>query len=167
MKRMLKNKKGSVFDILLGMVVLMVAGSFMLVLINVWGDIRDSGIQESLPAGGGVVNDFDQFAVWTWEFGLIMMMIGFYGGAVILAAFARHHPLLAWVNILILIILILVSVPLSNGYEELVSNSALSEEAARLDVFNFLMTNLTLLTIIFAAFLILAMFAFKSEVSAI
>ena len=161
------SKKGSTFDILLGLVVLMVGGVFILVLMNFYGQIRDSGIKDALPEGRATLDDFDAHTVWTFDFMLVMMFVAFFGGAVILAAFARHHPLLAWVNILILIILVMVSVPISNGYTSLVTENSLSAEAGKIGVFNLIMANLPMLTIIFAAFLVLAMFAFKSEVGTI
>lgn len=139
----------------------------MLVASAFWGSIRDSALPESLPVGRYVIDDFGSFGIWTFDFIMIMAFVGFFVGAVILAAFARHHPLIAWVNVLILMVLIMVSVQISNGYTSVVESSSLIGESGTLTIFNFLMQNLPFLTIIFGAFLLLAMFAFKSEVTAI
>ncbi len=161
------NKKGSTTDLLIALVILFVAGIVMLIASSFWGSIRDSDLGTLLPDGKYVIDDFDKFGVWTFDFILIMAFIGFFVGSVILAAFAKHHPLVAWINVLIMVILVMISVPISNGYTDVVNSNALVGESGTIGIFNFMMANLPFLTIIFGAFLLLAMFAFKSEVTAI
>ncbi len=161
------NKRGSTTDLLVGLVILFVAGIVMLITATFWGSIRDSDLTTLLPNGKYVVDDFGSFGVWTFDFIMIMAFIGFFVGSIILAAFASHHPLVAWINVLIMVILVMISVPISNGYTDVVNSNALVGESGTLTIFNFLMANLPFLTIIFGAFLLLAMFAFKSKVGAI
>lgn len=162
-------KKGSTFDLMYGIVVLFIAGITFLIAINVWDQIYNrSSLPTNNPTAKMYLDNFDRYTIsWSFDFILVMGFVGFFVGAVILAAFARHHPILAWFNILIIFIIIIISVPLSNSYENLTEQGSLASTSSRISIFNFLMENLTMLTIIFGAFLILAMFAFKSEVTAI
>lgn len=161
------GKKGSVFDTLIAIVVIFGAGVAILIVLTVWNKISNSGLTQTLPFGGSVITNFNSYTLWTYDFMLIMLFLGFFGGSIVLAAFARHHPVLAFMNILVLIVLCIISVPLSNNYQTVFNSGELSVVAGNLTGFGLIMKFLPILTIGFSIFLLLAMFAFKSEVNAI
>lgn len=160
------HKKGSIIDMFVGIALIFIVGIGFLIGAKLFGAFRQSSLMDD-PDMKAKLDDYETYGSWTFDFVPIMAFMAFYVGAIVLAVFARHHPIFAYINILLLIALFLISVPLSNSYTQVATDGGLGSDAYRLGVFGTIMDYLPTITIIFAVFLILAMFAFKSGVSPI
>lgn len=161
------NKKGSTIDFIVFLAIGFAAVVSLLVVMQLWSGISGAMKSSGDPILSANADNFNSYTRWTFDFGGAFFLLGGFIGAILLAIFARHHPVFAWFNVLLMIVLFLVSVPLSNHYHEVFTSDSLADASASMQITGLLMDNLPILVAVLNFILLLVMFGFKSQVSAV
>lgn len=165
-KTLRRNKKGSAVDYIYAIPLFFILAISLLIGIALWNMFSTSSLT-NYPESQAKIDDFNQHGRWTFDFIGVMFFVAFFGVPIFLALFARHHPAFVFITILVLLVMIVISPGLSNGYMTIVGTPGIAETASQLNVTNTIMDYLPQLTIVYSIFLLLAMFAFKSGATAI
>ena len=118
------NKKGTVTDILIAMVMLLIVSIVILFVVYIWSQITGNGIFQSATAKPIVSSVNTSFSFLSDAIVVMFFMSCF--GAILLAYFVPSHPVFMVVAIAILIPLILVADVFANVWQQLVSTSFLA-----------------------------------------
>lgn len=155
------NKRGDFTGVLFMIVMIATFAIFLLIVGYIAPEISNelvknigisSEINNSLIATTNTAQNTLP-VVWLFLFGGLML------GLFATAWFVPSHPIFAPVFGILMVITVLVSVALSNAYEELTNNAILAGAAAEQGVVVFIMINLPLLSVILGAIIMVISFA--------
>ena len=118
------NKKGSITDILIAAVMLMIAAIVILFVVYLWTQISGNALFQSAAAKPIVASVNTAYSFLSDAIVVMFFMSCF--GAILLAYFVPSHPVFMVVAIAILIPLILVADVFANVWQQLVSTSFLA-----------------------------------------
>jgi len=155
------NKRGDFTGVLFMVVMIASFAIFLLIIGYIAPEISDElvkniGISDAVNNSLIVTKQVAQNTlptVWLMLFGGLML------GLFATAWFVPSHPIFAPVFGILMIITVLVSVALSNAYEELTNNAILAGAAAEQGLIGFIMINLPLMSLIIGAIVMVISFA--------
>ena len=159
MKKLHKmNKKGNVEDILFVLVIFLTVSIVGVIMVVIVGQLFDTGVFDDTAAE--VIKDnyelnvrpmYDKMAVGILFAGII--------GTIALAFLVRTHPAFLLISILYGIVIVTVSVPLANVYDELRQTDELKEIMDNdFTMVTEVMANLPLFTTVFLVLLFITMY---------
>jgi len=145
LRTLARNRKGATIDNFYAMAQMFGLAIFLLLMWYFWSVLTtpamDVAIWDQSSIGPGVRNN--GLAVMN---GLDMLfLMGYFGlhiGVIILAFLLRSHPVVYVAGIFLIVILVLVAVPLSNAWEDIVTDSTFVSSVTQLPKTNFLMRQL-------------------------
>lgn len=82
----------------------------------------------------------------------VLFVLAFFGlhlGILILVFALKSHPIVYVAGIILIVLLAVVSAPLSNAYEQLASTDALTTADSSLSITHYLITNLPMIEVVF------------------
>jgi len=154
------NRKGSLLDIMLIMIILAFAGIVILLSVKIGGDInthiQDSSFMpdNSKEASASTLNNYSN----AMDSIFLFLLIGLVIGALILAALVRVHPIFIPFFFIALILIIFLSGVMSNVYTELAENDIFSSTANDLIFISTILSYLPLITGVIGIFLMVIMY---------
>ncbi len=101
-----------------------------------------------------------QGAVDTFDVIFIIVYFGIHLGILVTAYLLRSHPVIYIAAIFLITILALLAAPLSNAYDDIAAETALSESADDLSMTHYIMTNLPRLEVIWGFLTAIVLFGF-------
>lgn len=157
---MLKNKKGSLQDILFVGIVLLVGSMFILFGFKIMSSLNDeiqtnNVIDAQGKAASATLTGHYSGAI---DNSFLLLAIGMALVTLVLAALVRVHPVFIAFYFIGLMIVIFVSGILSNIYQELAANSNLSVQADQLVFVSNILEYLPLFVAIFGILLMVIMY---------
>lgn len=155
------NKKGDLTGVIFLIVSISIFAIFLLIVGYIVPQISNGlanqiGINADINNSLGVTTAVAEHTLpvlWMILFGGLML------GLFATSYFIDTHPIFVPIFALLLIIAIVVSIPLSNAYEELSQDALLSGAAAQQGIIVFIMANLPLVTFIVGLLSLLIAFA--------
>lgn len=158
------NKKGSSVDNLFAAVSFFCLAIFFLVILVAWGSITGIPGFWSISTTATTVQTNMQSAVSNFDFIIVLAYVGMHLGIIVLSFLLRTHPVVYIGAIVVLALLTLVSAPLSNAYDDIITDTAISTAASSIPMTNFIMYNLPTFEVIFGLISAVVLFGFaRSE----
>jgi hypothetical protein len=147
--------KGSVLDVL--MIILMVFGVAIAAILGAFfiGEMETPMVEAG--ADQYIFNQ-GQMAIGVFDNMFIVIYAGLFMLAIIMAFMVPVHPIFAILALLFSMIMIVLSVPISNMYHEFATSDAMITTANEFTQTNLVMQNLPLITIAFTVILLVVMF---------
>ena len=161
MKHLLTEKKGDFTGLIFLIVSISVFAIFLLIVGYIAPQISDK-LVEQIGISDEINNSLGQTkaiaentlpTVWLIMFGGLML------GLFATSYFIDTHPIFVPIFGFLLVVAIMISVPISNAYEELQENAILSGAAANQGVIVFIMTYLPFITLIIGLLSLVITFA--------
>jgi len=159
------NKKGD-FTGILFLLVSVGAFAIFLLIVGYIAPLITSEVQSQIGITAGINNSLLTTTNITTNTLPVLWLIMFGGltmGLFITAYFVPTHPGFAPVFGLLLIVTVIVSIALSNAYEELQANAILSGAAAQQGLIGFIMLNLPYTVLIISLIVMVITFSKPSE----
>lgn len=138
----LKNKEGSLQDLIILIVVLFTLAISLIIGKVVFSSINDSGIFEGSPTAEHIASQMEDNVYPAFDVMFFITFIAGVLGAGLLAFAIRTHPAFYWVSFIFLTIVTLVSATLSNVWQTLMENATLNQHLATSEITGYVMTNL-------------------------
>ena len=119
-----------------------------------------AGLVEGVPEAEAVMNRMDTYTMPMLDKFFIASMIGGYIGIFILAYFLKGHPAFLPVMFIMTIIVIMISVFVSNTHEEVLKAGVLGEAISTFTMSNYFLSHLPAISFIYTIALIIIMLSF-------
>jgi len=134
---------------------------FMLALLLFWNAVTplDDDLWSQSSVGPKIKNN-GQNLINTIDYIMIFVWFGLHLGIIVLAYLLRTHPVVYVASIIIMAVLVMVAVPLSNAYEDIILDSEISVAAGDIPRTNFIINQLPRFELIWCFVTALALFAF-------
>ena len=165
--KIIKNKKAATLDNILLLTKMFGFALFILIMYLIWNELTSDELNEQLwdvTKEGSSIRDNTTVAINNMDWIFLVAYFSMHVGIIVLAFFLRSHPVVYVAGIFIIIILIMVSAPLSNVWEETIQESTFIESAASMPKTNFIMGKLPIFETVFAFLTLIAFAAFaRSE----
>lgn len=163
MRKIIKEKKGDVFQILFMLVMIMavaLVGLIALVLstgvLNFW---EDSGMLNDTAIGREVIDDLQDTAAPTTDYAIFFLFIGMNIGIVIAAVRTQFSSIVIFLFILMTFISILISAGMVNIYQGFAQQPDALEASSQLTLTNFIFSRyLPLIISVLSALYLLIMY---------
>lgn len=116
---------------------------FLLVIYVVWGafsgtDDINTNVWEASSIGPSIKNNA-QVAFDNWDWITVLVYFGTHIGVLVLAFLLKTHPVVYVAGILLIVILVMVSVPLSNAYQDTLTNDDFATAVTNIPKTDFIM----------------------------
>ncbi len=136
---------------------------FVLIMFIIWGELTTDKLNEQLwdkTSVGTKVRNNTTVAIDNMDWIFMIVYFGLHIGIIVLAYMLRSHPIVYVAGIFIIVILVLIAVPLSNVWEELLVDSAFVSSVASVPKTSFIMGLLPIFEMIWAFLTLIAFAAF-------
>lgn len=164
----LNKKKGSIVDIFFIMIVLFMLGIGFLLFHHVWGSELVPKINNTVQDSNFLNNqNADEFShalgesqelLSLLDYVFVMIFFGFLIALVILSFRVTTSPVFFIIFIIVLALAIMISVFISNAYQQFALNSLMSGSEASFSMMEFILDNLPYLTFIFGMVMVVIMY---------
>lgn len=142
-----RNKKGNVFDVIYIMMILFLFITLTLIAVKIYNEWEESSQGKLTSPTSDIVLQKASMTLDTLDI-VFAFVVGMMFILVFISAFMIDtHPAFFVVTLILLIIALILAVVFSNIYET-ISTGALTEEAERYTVSNYLMSNLPFIILI-------------------
>ena len=147
MVEIIKNKKGSIEDLILIMTVLLFFGMVVLLGFKITSTLNDEvqGNSQITADAKAATSQLTNYFPSVIDKTFIILLIGLTVGALILATLVRVHPIFIPLFITAWIFIVYISGILSNIYQEMASNPVLITQANQLTVITSVLTYLPII----------------------
>lgn len=149
--------KGSMFDIIIAGISLLVLGIGILVASVVMDSVQTS-LNPLVPAVSQDVLTQGVNAINTFNYGFVIIMFGLGIGGVIFAWLVPTHPIFIILSIMMLLISVIILPVLSNAFESFATNASMAPATANFPLMMYLMSNLPAIEIVFGILTIIVMY---------
>ena len=157
------NRKGSTLDNIFVLVKIFGFALFILIMFKIWGEFTTDELNSDLwdkSSIGGNIRDNTTVAINNMDWIFLIAYFGLHIGLIVLAYMLRSHPVVYIAGIFIIIILVMISAPLSNVWEDIINSVDFIGNAASVPKTSFIMGKLPLFETIFGFITLLAFAAF-------
>jgi hypothetical protein len=159
----MKSKKASIFDVFF--VGAMLFGLAIVILVALY--FSDAITTAMLPAFNSSQPAMDamiamQSALPTLDYFFLAIFIGFILTMIISGFLIDTHPIFTLIYFLMLILAIVVSVPIANAFEAIISDPIFASVASHLTMTAYIMSKLPLITLILGIIMIIVIYG-KSQ----
>ena len=151
------NKKGSL-DNIFAVVAFFLLIIFFIAIMTFWNGIKNETFWDISSTSNNVRGHMNT-ASDGLDYILLCAWIGIHLGILVMAFLLRTHPVIYVFEIFIILLLVIISVPISNAYEELRTDSEISEAIASFPISNFIMDQLPKFEMLWAFMSAVALFA--------
>lgn len=161
------NKKGATMDNFMVVVQMFGFALFLLIIFVVWsafsGSDMDTNIWERSSIGTPIKNNAQQ-AYDQMDWISVVVYFSLHIGIIVLAFALRSHPVVYVIGILLIVILVMVAVPLSNAWEEIIQDNEFTTAVTNIPKLDYIMGKLPIFEMIWGFVTLIALAAFaKSE----
>jgi len=160
------NKRGAIMDIFAGIALFLAVAIIAFVSAKVGGDvlggIQDANITDFSTATGQIVNDSLQAGIDTSKMGNVVFMIIFAGyilSLVITSWATFFHPAYFFLFMILSILGIVISAPVSNAYREIATSPAFASFVTDFPIIDMIMSNLPFVIMLISALLMVVTYA--------
>ncbi len=168
LKRLKKDKKGDVTDmvILLITIFVMAVGFFVLAFVipSITNGLEATALNDSIE-GSDAINQLESFGTVGIQRGFFFLFIGLIISTLITSFLVRVHPIFLFLYIIFLIIAVFLGTYLGNAYEQLSQNPAFASILASQTLINVVMNNIITILIGVGALSMIIVFAKFSSFS--
>ena len=153
--------KGNVLDLIIVFVIL---GATMLMLV-LGLRIYNEGFADKWPttAVGNATRTGMLASLDVINYGMLFLAVGLVVSLAVSAFFIQTHPIFFIVSIIILLLVIVASAPISNAFMSMVTSDSLATEAASYDVATHVVGNIPLIAVVGGFLIIIALYAKPKE----
>jgi len=166
MMKLIKSRKSSTLDNIFVLVKIFGFALFILIMFKIWAELTtdtlDSDLWEKSSIGANVRNN-TEVAINNMDWIFLIAYFGLHVGLIVLAYMLRSHPVVYVAGIFIIIILIMISAPLSNVWNEIIAETAFTDAAINVPKTDFIIDKLPLFECIFGFITLLAFAAFAKQ----
>jgi len=160
------NKRGGIFEIFTG-IGLFLAVAFIAFISakvgnDVIGGIQSSGVTNYSTATGAVVNDTLTAGIETSQMGDVVFLILFAGyilSLVITSLATNFHPAFFFIFVILSLLGVVVSAPVSNAYVEFSQSPEFSSWVSTFPITDMVMSNLPFVIMLISGILMLVTYA--------
>lgn len=165
MKKM--NRKGSTLDNIMVLIKVFSFSLFILIILLAWdkftSDQMDAQIWDKTEEGKHI-RENTTVAINNLDWIFLVAYFGLHVGIIVLAFFLRSHPIVYVAGIFVIIILVMVSAPLSNEWNNILADEEFSTVITKVPKTDFIMDKLPIFEVIFAFLTLISLAAFaRSE----
>jgi hypothetical protein len=150
--------KGSMMDIIIMGVTLLVLAISILVASLVMGNFQASTVDTLTTAGAQAALTQGAVAVNTFNYGFIVIAIGLGLGGLIFAWLVPTHPIFIIVSVIMLLIGVVVLPVLSNAFETVSTDATMSTATSNFPLMVVFMSNLPLIGTVFGVLMIIVLY---------
>lgn len=129
---------------------------FFIVLGVTWSTFVSVDIWDESSVGVEIQNNGQRLAD-NFDMLVVLGYFALHLGVLAFAFFLRSHPIVYVAGIVLIAILALLAAPLSNAYEDIIADDALSATASTFSMTNFIMSNLPRFEIVFGIITLIVM----------
>ena len=149
--------RGSVLDLIIVFVILGITLFGLVIGLEIYNE----GFAEKWPttAVGNATKIGMLASLDVINYGMIFMAVGLIISLVVSAFFIQTHPIFFIISIVMLMIVVVVSAPISNAFMEMVTSDSLSAEAAEYDIATHIVGNIPLFAVVGGFLIIIALYA--------
>lgn len=155
----LKNKKGATLDNIFTAVSFFGLAILFIALGVFWTQISSDPFWDESPTAQTAKAD-GQSLVDNFDFILVITYIGLHLGVIVLAYLLRTHPVVYVAGIILVLILTMISAPLSNVYEDISADADMSGFVATIPKTNMILANFPLFETVWGFATLIIMFGF-------
>lgn len=162
MEPLIRNKKGDVTDSIIVLVTIFILGLglfIMAFIIPTLSNSLEDTVLNGSTEGANAIASLERFGVTNMQRGFLFVQAFLLIGVIVTAFLIRTNAVFSFLYILFLIIAIVLSVYLTNAYELIIANPAFAETATSQVFINFIMLNLTRITLITGALSLIVTFS--------
>jgi len=164
--KLFKNKKASTLDNVFVLVKVFGFALFILIMFVVWDQFTSDALNEQLwdkTTEGSHIRDNTTVAIDNMDWIFLIAYFGLHVGLIVLAFMLRSHPVVYIAGIFVIIILIMLSAPLSNVWNEVLDETAFADVISKVPKTDFIMDKLPLFECVFGFITLLAFAAFAKQ----
>ncbi len=164
--KIFKSKRASTLDNIFVLVKVFGFALFILIMFKVWAELTtdtlNSDLWEKSSIGGNVRNN-TQVAMDNMDWIFMVAYFGLHIGLIVLAYMLKSHPVVYIVGIFIIVILIMISAPLSNVWNEVLDEAVFATTITKVPKTDFIMDKLPLFECVFGFITLLVFAAFARQ----
>jgi len=157
------NKRGNVFkDMLIIPIMLFIVALSIITATYMWNQIQDNTTlfsQDNL--GQNRIHHAAQTTINMFPYIFTMIVASMLVGLAITGYFTQSSPVFLIVGIIIIMITVVIAVPFSNAYEDLVTNNIISEASPR--IIELIMFRLPTIVVLLGGAFLLTLYSKKSS----
>ena len=164
--KLFKRKKASTLDNIFVLVKIFGFALFVLIIFKIWGEFTTDELNSDLwekSSIGPSIRDNTTVAIDNLDWIFLIAYFGLHIGLIVLAYMLRSHPVVYIAGIFIIIILIMISAPLSNVWNEVLAEDTFSSTVSKVSRTDFIMDKLPLFETVFGFITLLAFAAFAKQ----
>ena len=155
------NKKGSAVDLIILIVVLFAVGAVFMATFSGFNSVYDTiydEVNKTSPRGAEVLEvgqnldtNFDYLFLIAYVSAMLFMFISVY--------FIDTHPIFIGLYLILWIVSIVISIPISNAFQDFAASSAVSGISSGFSYTNVIMEFLPIITMVLGFILLIIMYA--------
>lgn len=160
------NKKGATVDNFWVMIQFFGLALFFLIIFLAWSNFTSSELNADLwdSSIGGNIKQNTTAAINNLDNILIIAYFAVHLGVIIMAFLLRSHPIVYVAGIFLVVILVMISAPISNAWEEITTDADFVSSASSFPKTNFVMDKFPMLEAFWAFLTLISLAAFaRSE----
>jgi len=149
--------KGSVLDLIIVFVILGITMFGLVMGLKIYNE----GFADKWPttAVGNATKTGMLASLDVINYGMLFLAIGLVVSLVVSAFFIETHPIFFLVSVIMLIVVVVASAPVSNAFMEMATSDSLSTEAAQYDIATHVVGNIPLIAVVGGSLVIIALYA--------
>jgi len=152
------NKKGATLDNIYVLVTFFMVVVFFIALIIFWNRVSDITQVWNSNDQTRVIRSNTQAFFNQIDFILVMVWLALHIGVVVTSYLLNSHPIMFVVTLIVCVILVIISVPISNTWESVVSTDAnISAEVGEIPITNHILLRLPIYELLWAFLTMIAM----------
>jgi len=150
--------KGTILDLVFIMVILGISVVGLIIASEVYSQLDDSGAfgttDAAVAAQRGVESTFDVL-----NYGMVLILAGLLISTIIGAIMIRTHPIFFIVSIIMLIIVVVASAPVTNAIMGIATSGDLADDAAQYGIATQVVGNMPAIFVVAGFVIIIALYA--------
>jgi len=164
--KIFKSKKSSTLDNIFVLVKVFGFALFILIMFKIWAELTtdtlDSDLWEKSSIGNNIKEN-TQVAMDNMDWIFLVAYFGLHIGLIVLAYMLRSHPVVYIAGIFVIVILIMISAPLSNVWNEVLAESTFAATITKVPKTDFIMDKLPIFECVFGFITLLCFAAFAKQ----
>ncbi len=162
LKKISKDKKGDVTDILIFLILLftfaVIFFVFTFAVTEISEGLRTGGLNNT-DEGADAIDQLSEFGVKGIQRGYFLLFVGFIISTLITSFLVRTHPIFMFLYIFILGITIFIGTFLGNAYNDLVNNPVFADQLLSQTLFHLVMDNIIIILVAVGALSMIIVFS--------
>lgn len=137
-----------------------VTGLIILIFAVIWSSMADVSFLWSQADVGASIKSNTQGFVDSWDFIMVCLYFGTHLSILALSFLLRSHPVIYVSAIGITVLLVLIAAPLSNSFDDLISNPAFVDVQGDFTMTHYIMNKLPFFELVWSILTMIMLFGF-------